>query len=767
MKSLAALISLVILLFLHPAQAALTANNVFHDATWSGHGRKSYRIPTNAFNNSDGGPLTFSATQSNGLPLPPWLQCDAKTGWLAGNPPDGTQPLTLRITASNNAGERANATFKIFFNATNDAPVATRNIPDQNWTGPDTKRFTVPADTFSDNDGDALTFTATQENGAPLPTWLQFNPGTKTFSGNPPAGASPLRLRVTANDGHNGSANKTFIIESNNTNDPPTLQANPVDSIQWNHPGHQAFQFPHNLFADNDQNPLNYSVAQQNGAPLPDWLIFSSSRLTLSGNPPAALSNLPLTITARDTLGDATAHPFTLILGNTNDAPIATPLPVQPTWTPNVRNTFQLPATTFQDPDRDALTLTARMANGEPLPAWLQFSSASRTFSGIPPADSSALTLEVRASDGHAGTASVQVTLNINHPPVATADSLTITGNHPISDTLHAQDQDGDPLTYRLITNGSKGTATITNPSTGAFTYTPTENNGTDRFTFQVNDGTQDSNIATVTVNLPVPNTAPVASNSTLTVTHNAPATGTLIASDAEHDALTFQITDNGAKGNAILTDSATGAFRYTPNADASGIDRFAFQVNDGKTNSNTATITITIDATAGYPAPVPRSGQTVSYRSRDDGALRKGVAWPVPRFTDNDDGTVTDHLTRLVWMKNTNCWGNLTWAEALTKIDLLNGRSTRCIGYTGTHTDWRLPNFKELESLTDPGQRSLASLPSGHPFLLVQSGWYWSATTHAATPANAWVTGFAEGHFFGNLPKTTAGSVWPVRSGP
>ena len=52
-------------------------------------------------------------------------------------------------------------------------------------------------------------------------------------------------------------------------------------------------------------------------------------------------------------------------------------------------------------------------------------------------------------------------------------------------------------------------------------------------------------------------------------------------------------------------------------------------------------------------PAPVPKTGQTVMYRSQDDGDLQKGVAIPSPRFVDNGDETVTDNLTGLVWLKN------------------------------------------------------------------------------------------------------------------
>jgi len=57
-------------------------------------------------------------------------------------------------------------------------------------------------------------------------------------------------------------------------------------------------------------------------------------------------------------------------------------------------------------------------------------------------------------------------------------------------------------------------------------------------------------------------------------------------------------------------------------------------------------------------PAPVPKTGQTTSYATGDDGDLEKGVAWPDPRFMDNGNGTVTDNLTGLIWLKNANCFG-------------------------------------------------------------------------------------------------------------
>jgi hypothetical protein len=51
--------------------------------------------------------------------------------------------------------------------------------------------------------------------------------------------------------------------------------------------------------------------------------------------------------------------------------------------------------------------------------------------------------------------------------------------------------------------------------------------------------------------------------------------------------------------------------------------------------------------------AGVPKTGQTTSYALGDDGDLQMGIAWPEPRFTDNEDGTVTDNLNGLMWTKD------------------------------------------------------------------------------------------------------------------
>ena len=67
-----------------------------------------------------------------------------------------------------------------------------------------------------------------------------------------------------------------------------------------------------------------------------------------------------------------------------------------------------------------------------------------------------------------------------------------------------------------------------------------------------------------------------------------------------------------------------------------------------------------------GKYAPVPKTGQTDPYGLiGTDGDLEKGVASPTPRFTDNGNGTVTDKLTGLIWMKDTQFFGLRNWTQA------------------------------------------------------------------------------------------------------
>lgn len=162
--------------------------------------------------------------------------------------------------------------------------------------------------------------------------------------------------------------------------------------------------------------------------------------------------------------------------------------------------------------------------------------------------------------------------------------------------------------------------------------------------------------------------------------------------------------------------------------------------------------------------ARVPKTGETAdSYGAGSDGVLEKGVAWPVPRFTDNGDGTITDTLTGLLWLKNANCFGARSWAAALSAANTLAG-SACGLSDGSVAGGWRLPDVNELESLLDASKIN-PPLPTGHPFTGVQSSLYWSSTTSANDPSYAWGVYFYDG-FVVNFLKVSLGYVWPVRGG-
>jgi hypothetical protein len=169
----------------------------------------------------------------------------------------------------------------------------------------------------------------------------------------------------------------------------------------------------------------------------------------------------------------------------------------------------------------------------------------------------------------------------------------------------------------------------------------------------------------------------------------------------------------------------------------------------------------------------VSQTGQTTPYAPGDDGDLQKGTPWPNPRFTDNGDGTVTDLLTDLIWLKNANCFGERTWTEALDDCNTL--ADGQCgVSDSSAAGEWRLPNVKELQSLIT--RRFLSPVVSdaagtgpwteGDPFTNVQVHYYWSATTYTGDIDKAWIVSMNIGIVFNDDKFLDGRFVWPVRAG-
>ena len=130
---------------------------------------------------------------------------------------NGTSYASFLFKVSDGADESIAAyTMTIDVDAVNDAPIVANGIANQSATVGTEFNFTVATDTFTDVDGDTLSYAATQGDGTALPTWLTFTPATRTFMGEPGAGdkgTQTVRVTVTDDDGESASNEFDIVVE--------------------------------------------------------------------------------------------------------------------------------------------------------------------------------------------------------------------------------------------------------------------------------------------------------------------------------------------------------------------------------------------------------------------------------------------------------------------------------------------------------------------------------------------------------------------------
>lgn len=161
----------------------------------------------------------------------------------------------------------------------------------------------------------------------------------------------------------------------------------------------------------------------------------------------------------------------------------------------------------------------------------------------------------------------------------------------------------------------------------------------------------------------------------------------------------------------------------------------------------------------------LPKTGKPLSLYSGDDGDTKIGLPPSGARFHVFGDGTVGDNVTGLMWVQNpdllpapfTDEGGavGLSWEAAINA----------CLNLEyAEHTDWRLPNIKELLSLVhimETGQHIDYNIFSVYAF------YYWSSTTLVFLEESAWVTEWVYAYTYGYDKDTSELLVLPVRGGP
>jgi len=226
-------------------------------------------------------------------------------------------------------------------------------------------------------------------------------------------------------------------------------------------------------------------------------------------------------------------------------------------------------------------------------------------------------TFAVTVHDGQGGRESIlsnEVSTTFppaNNPPVAYDGSLSTAEDTPVSGSLVGTDPDNDPLTYRLISMGSQGTAVLTDVTSGAYTYTPQPHaTGSDTFTFQVSDGKADSNIATVTVTITPVNDAPVAAADSATTPEDTSVSLSVLANDSDADGNVLTVTAvSPATAGMATTDGVT--VTYTPSPDFAGTDTFTYTVSDGQGATDVGTVTVSVAPVNDAPVAAADSATT------------------------------------------------------------------------------------------------------------------------------------------------------------
>jgi hypothetical protein len=198
------------------------------------------------------------------------------------------------------------------------APVLSAQTPTQTWKIGQTVKFTLAPNTFTDPQGEKLSYRATLANGSALPSWLTFNAASETFSGTVPTTAAGLSIQVTATDAGGASSSETFAVLTPAA--APTLTAQTAPQ-NWTEGRAIKLVLPANTFTDPQGEKLTYSATLATGSALPSWLTFNAATETFTGTAPMTASKLSISVKATDTSGLSASETFSATIASAAKSP--------------------------------------------------------------------------------------------------------------------------------------------------------------------------------------------------------------------------------------------------------------------------------------------------------------------------------------------------------------------------------------------------------------------------------------------------------------
>ena len=264
------------------------------------------------------------------------------------------------------------------------------------------------------------------------------------------------------------------------------------------------------------------------------------------------------------------------------------------------------------DPDGDSISyvIESQPANGT-----LNGNAPNLTYTPNPGFNGNdSFTYIVNDGELDSSIATVTITVTpVNDAPIAVDQVVTTNEDVAVSVVLEGSDPDGDTISYIVESQPANGILSGDAPN---LTYTPNPGfNGSDSFTYIVNDGELDSSIATVTITVTPINDAPVAIDQAVTTNEDVAVSIVLEGSDPDGDSISYVVESQPANGT--LSGDVPN-LTYTPNPGFNGSDSFTYIVNDGELDSNIAQVIIEVVSNGLVPKintqPVLNSTVSIDY---------------------------------------------------------------------------------------------------------------------------------------------------------
>lgn len=430
----------------------------------------------------------------------------------------------------------------------------------------DGQNIVLDPDTVAD-----ITLTGSDADDDPLLYTLVDLPEHGSLSGDAPL------LIYTPDAGYTGADSFTFIVNDGTADSAVATIQLAINAASTNTPPVANAQ---NLSADEGQ-PLGITLTGSDGDG--DSLVYLIRTLPEHGNLDGVAPNLVYTpdagftgvdtfsFSVSDGVDDAAPAMVNITVNKVNTAPVANEQSLV-----TQEDTALIVTLTGSDVDNDTLiyAIATQPDHGElsgAVPDLVYTPSSG--FSGT-----DGFTFVVSDGRQMSAPATVSITVQtVNAIPVAEAQNLSVLQGQALSIILSGSDADGDMLTYAIVAQPGNGVLSGTAPN---LVYTAnTGFSGMDSFFFTVNDGTDESNQATISITVNDPGSAPVVSHQNVWTNIDTALPITLTASDADGDDLTYTVITSPENGT--LSGMAP-ALVYMPNAGFSGDDRFQFRVSDG-----------------------------------------------------------------------------------------------------------------------------------------------------------------------------------------